>query len=130
MDEKTFRAYLAEFNAANYDALAGYYADDVTFSFANGITLKGRDAVISFYRPMHEAVRETVDIRFLVMDSQHVAVELNAEFRARRDYDKFPRRPLKAGDAVRIISFIHYDIGPDGRFTDIRIGNYRDQENP
>jgi hypothetical protein len=128
MDEKTFREYLSAFNAADYDALVQYYSGDVTFSFANGITLEGRDGVVAFYRPLHQAVKETVDILFLVMDDQHVAVELAAEFRALEDYEGFPRGPLKAGDVVRVISFVHYDLDSTGRFNHIRIGNYREME--
>jgi hypothetical protein len=124
MDPTIFREYLSEFNAANYDALVRYYADDVLFSFGNGPTLRGRDAVVAFYRPFHEHVQETVEIQFLVMDSRHVAVELAVEFRALRDYDKFTRGPLKAGDVVRIISFVHYDLDGSGRFSQIRIGSY------
>lgn len=125
MDEPTFRAYLSEFNAANYDALVRYYADDVTFSFADGTTLRGRDAIVAFYRPLHECVKESVEVVFLVMDSRHVAVELATEFRAHKDYANFTRGPLKAGDVVRFTSFVHYDLDADGRFTDIRIGRYR-----
>jgi hypothetical protein len=40
------------------------------------------------------------------------------------DYQNFTRGPLKAGDTLRITSFVHYDIGPDGRFTNIRVGRY------
>jgi hypothetical protein len=124
MDEKKFRTYLSEFNAANYDALVQYYAGDVAVSFNNGPVLRGRDAVIAFYRPIHAAVKETLEIKFLVMDSQHVAVEFATEFSAFEDLDKFIRGPLKAGDVLRITSFVHYDIGPDGRFTAIRIGSF------
>ncbi|WP_300611446.1 nuclear transport factor 2 family protein [Trebonia sp.] len=70
MDEPTFRAYLSEFNGANYDALVRYYADDVTFSFADGTTLRGRDAIVAFYRPLHECVKESAEVVFLVMDAQ------------------------------------------------------------
>jgi hypothetical protein len=126
MDEKRFREYLSAFNAADYDTLVRYYSDDVTFSFANGITLQGRDGVVAFYRPLHQAVKETVDIMFLVTDDHHIAVELAAEFRALKDYDGFPRGPLKAGDLVRVISFVHYDLDSNGRFNQIRIGNYRE----
>ena len=42
MDEAAFRTYIAEFNAANFDALARCYADDVVFSFNGGLTLAGR----------------------------------------------------------------------------------------
>ena len=81
---------------------------------------------MEFYRPFRKAVDETVDIRFLVMDDKHVAVEMATEFSAREDYQNFTRGPLKAGDTLRITSFVHYDIGPDGRFTNIRVGRYGD----
>ena len=126
MDEGVFRTYIAEFNAANFDALARYYADDVVFSFNGGLTLHGRDAIVEFYRPFRKSVDETVDIKFLMINDQHVAVEMATEFRAREDYQNFTRGPLKAGDTVRITSFVHYDIGPDGRFAAIRVGRYGD----
>jgi hypothetical protein len=126
MDEAVFRTYIAEFNAANFDALAGYYAENVVFSFNGGLTLNGRDAIVEFYRPFRKAVDETVDIRFLVMNDTHVAVEMATEFHAREDYQNFTRGPLKAGETVRVTSFVHYDIGPDGRFVAIRIGRYGD----
>jgi ketosteroid isomerase-like protein len=71
-DPTAFRAYLREFNAANYAALVRYYADDVLFSFGNGPTLRGRDAVVAFYRPFHEHVKETVEIKFLIMDHRQL----------------------------------------------------------
>ena len=126
MDEAAFRRYIAEFNAANFDALARYYADDVVFSFNGGLTLTGGDAIIDFYRPFRQAVDEAVDIRFLVMDDRHVAVEMATEFRAREDYASSTRGPLRAGDTLCVTSFVHYDIGPDGRFTAIRVGRYGD----
>jgi len=126
MNEEDFRAYIAEFNAANFAALARYYADDVVFSFNGGLTLHGRDAIVDFYRPFRKAVDETVDIKFLMINDKHVAVEVATEFHARQDYANFTRGPLQAGDTVRITSFVHYDIGPDGRFAAIRVGRYGD----
>jgi SnoaL-like domain len=126
MDEEAFRRYIAEFNAANFDDLARYYADDVIFSFNGGLTLHGRDAIVAFYRPFRQAIDQTVDIRFLVMNDEHVAVEMATEFRAREDYESPMRGPLRAGDTLRVTSFVHYDIGPDGRFTAIRVGHYGD----
>jgi hypothetical protein len=126
MDEEVFRTYIAEFNVANFDALARYYAEDVVLSFNGGLTLHGRDAIVEFYRPFRTSVDETVDIKFLMINDKHVAVEMATEFRAREDYANFTRGPLKAGDTVRITSFVHYDIGPDGRFAAIRVGRYGD----
>jgi hypothetical protein len=126
MNEADFRTYIAEFNAANFAALTRYYADDVVFSFNGGLTLHGRDAIVDFYRPFRKAVDETVDIKFLMINDKHVAVEMATEFHAREDYANFTRGPLHAGDTVRITSFVHYDIGPDGRFAAIRVGRYGD----
>ena len=127
MDEATFGAYVAAFNAGDYDALTRYYADDVTLSFPNGLNLEGRDDIVAFYEPMHRAVHESLEISFLVMDERHIAAELETEFRAHADFEEFPRRPLKAGDVVRITSFVHYDLDDDGRFRRIRVGSYREQ---
>lgn len=126
MDEKVFRAYIAEFNAANFRALPRYYADDVVFSFNGGLTLHGRDAIVEFYRPFRKVVDEKVDIKFLMISDEHVAVEMATEFHAREDYANFTRGPLQAGDTVHITSFVHYDVGADGRFTAIRVGRYGD----
>jgi hypothetical protein len=76
---------------------------------------------------MHQAVDERLDIAFLVMDDRHIAVELDTEFHARGDFPASPRRPLKAGDVVRILSFVHYDLDEDGRFHRIRVGSYRER---
>jgi hypothetical protein len=127
VDEATFRTYVAAFNAGDYEALTRFYADDVTLSFPDGLTLEGRDGIVDFYRPMHQAVDESLAIGFLVMDERHVAVELETEFRARADFAAFPRRPLKAGDVVRITSFVHYDLDGDGRFRRIRVARYRER---
>jgi hypothetical protein len=126
VDEATFRTYLSAFNGGDYDALVRYYADDVVLSFPNGLDLHGRDGIVDFYRPMHQAVDERLDIAFLVMDDRHIAAELETEFRAREDFAAFPRRPLKAGDVVRILSFVHYDLDEDERFKRIRVGSYRE----
>jgi hypothetical protein len=88
--------------------------------------LHGRDAIVEFYRPFRQAVDQTIDIRFLVMSEEHVAVEMATEFRAREDYENSVRGPLRAGDTLRVTSFVHYDIGSDGRFTAIRVGRYGD----
>jgi len=95
-----------------------------------GCRHRGRDAIVDFYRPFRRAVDETVDIKFLMIDDKHVAVEMATEFHAREDYANFTRGPLQAGDTVRITSFVHYDIGPDGRFAAIRIGRFGDLPRP
>lgn len=58
------------------------------------------------------------------MNDRHVAVELATEPRAVNDSDNFTRGPLKAGDVMRLTSFVPYDIGSDGRFSRVRGGSF------
>jgi SnoaL-like protein len=128
MDETRFREYIAHFNAAHYDELTSYFADDVTLSFPDGNTLRGRDGFIAFYRPIHAAVQEVLEIDFLLIGADKIAVELYTEFHATRDLATFPSGPLTAGDVLRFTSFVHYDLDDDDRFRSIRVARYRSHD--
>jgi SnoaL-like protein len=128
VDETSFRAYIGHFNRAEYDELVRYFADDVTLSFPDGRTLEGRDGIVAFYTPIHQAVQEILEIAFLMLDERHIAVELYTEFHAKEDFPGFPTRPLKAGDVLRFTSFVHYDLDEDDRFRRIRVARYREHD--
>jgi len=128
MDEATFRTYIGHFNRAEYDELVRYFADDVALSFPDGRTLEGRDGIVAFYRPIHAAVREILEIDFLLVGERTIAVELYTEFHARTDFPDFPGRALKAGDVLRFTSFVHYDLDESDRFRRIRVARYREHD--
>jgi hypothetical protein len=128
MDEQTFRTYIGHFNRAEYDELVRYFADDVTLSFPNGTTLEGRDGIVAFYTPIHKAVTEILEIDFLLVGADKLAVELYTEFHARQDFPDFPGRPLEAGDVLRFTSFVHYDLDENDRFRRIRVARYREHD--
>jgi SnoaL-like domain len=123
-----FREYVSAFNARDYAALARFYSSDVTLSFPSGITLTGPDAIAGFYRSMHEAVREVMEIDFLLIGQDSVAAEFYVEFHAFADYPQFPRGPLRAGDVVRHTSFVHYDLDSADRFRRIRVAVHRQHD--
>ena len=127
IDEARFRRYVAHFNAGDYDRVAEFYADDVELAFPDGRTVTGRDGIVAFYRPIHRAVHELLDIRFLLTGADRVAAELYTEFRCVQDMPTFPGRPLAAGDVLRLTSFVHYDVADD-RFRAIRVARYRTHE--
>ena len=128
MDEATFRTYIGHFNAARYDELVRYFADDVTLSFPNGTTLEGREGIVAFYTPIHAAVQEILEIDFLMIGADKIAVELYTEFHAKTDFPDFPGRALRAGDVLRFTSFVHYDLDEDDRFRRIRVARYREHD--
>jgi SnoaL-like domain len=129
MDEAGFRTYIGHFNGAEYDQLVHYFADDVTLSFPFGLTLEGRDAIVDFYRPIHASVKEILEIDFLLVGTDKLAVELYTEFHALRDYPDFPGgRSLAEGDVLRFTSFVHYDLDDTDRFRRIRVATYRQHD--
>jgi hypothetical protein len=128
MDEQAFRTYIGHFNGAEYEHLVRYFADDVTLSFPDGNTLEGRDGIVAFYTPIHKAVREVLEIDYLLIGEDKIAVELYTEFHAKEDFPGFPGRALKAGDVLRFTSFVHYDLDDDDRFRRIRVARYREHD--
>jgi hypothetical protein len=128
MDEHAFRTYIGHFNGAEYEHLVRYFADDVTLSFPDGTTLEGRDGIVAFYTPIHKAIREVLEIDYLLIGDDKIAVELYTEFHAREDFPGFPGRALKAGDVLRITSFVHYELDADDRFRRIRVARYREHD--
>jgi SnoaL-like domain len=128
VDETAFRTYISHFNAANYDELTRYFADDVELAFPDGNTLRGRQGIVDFYRPIHAAVKEVLEIEFLLVGEDKIAVELYTEFHAERDLAEFPSGPLRSGDVLRFTSFVHYDLGADDRFRRIRVARYRSHD--
>ena len=128
MDEARYGQYVAAFNAARYDEMGAYFADDVTLSFPDGTTLHGLDGIKAFYGPVHADLKEILEIDFLLIGERGLAVELYTEFHAKRDTDAFPGRSLKQGDVLRFTSFVHSDIDENDRFTAIRVARYREHD--
>jgi hypothetical protein len=129
LDEAAFRTYIGHFNGAEYDELVRYFADDVTLSFPFGVTLEGREAIVDFYRPIHAAVKEILEIDFLLVGADKIAVELYTEFHALQDYPDFPGgRSLTTGDVLRFTSFVHYDLDESDHFRRIRVATYRQHD--
>jgi hypothetical protein len=124
VDEQTFRDYIAAFNATDYDAMVGHFADGMTLTYPDGSTLNGRDEFLAFYRRIHAGVKEVLRIDFLLVGAGKIAVELYTEFHARQDMPDFPGAPLAAGDVRRITSFVHYDLDEHDRFERIRVARY------
>lgn len=66
-------------------------------SFANGVTLEGHDAIRAFYRPLHAAVDERIEIRFLAMTERHLAAELEVEYPRTNGLRQVPARAAEGG---------------------------------
>jgi hypothetical protein len=86
--------------------------------------LRGRDAILDFYRLVKARIRETLQINQVIVDAEGLAAELATEFYALEDWPDFIVAPMKKGDALRIVSFVHYTIR-DGKFAHIKSARLR-----
>lgn len=117
--EARFHAYIDAFNRSDYDALVGYYADDIELVIGNGITLKGAQAIVDFYRPVKAATTRTIRILQAFHDGPVLAAELESTFLALTDVPDFPSGPMRTGDRRYVNSLVLYDMAGD-RYTRIR----------
>jgi hypothetical protein len=124
--EAEFRAYIDAFNRDDFDAYAAFYADDVEIAYRGGeLVVRGKDAIVSRYRDLHQTVRQHLEIQFVACSERHVAGEMHSSFTALADMPDFIVRPMKAGETARIHTFVHYDLDHAGKFRRIRSVRYR-----
>ncbi len=123
MDKQQFRDYIDCFNRNDFDGFSKCYADDVVLELPSK-ELRGRQAIIDFYRIVKARVRETLQINQIILDSEGLAAELATEFYALEDWPDFIVGPMRKGESIRIVSFVHYRLR-GGKFAHIKSARLR-----
>ncbi len=119
-----FDAYIAAFNARDFDGFGAYYADDVVFE-GQAAQVVGRDAVLAFYRSVHAHLDETLAVLTFVgsVSAGRIVAELRTTLVAHRDWPTMPTGPMRAGDRRESIAFVLYDIVGE-RFSRVRSARF------
>ena len=123
MTKARYAQYIAAFNDSDFAGFGKFYADDVVLELPVR-TLKGRDAILDFYREVKARVRETLTVKECVIDGDVIAVDVETEFFAEKDAPDFVVRPLKQGESIHSESFIFYKL-KDGKFVHIRATRFK-----
>lgn len=118
-----FEGYVDAFNRSDFEGFGAYYADDVEFT-GQAAELRGRAAVLDFYRMVKSRMTERLAIRQFVGAQDRIGVEIETKLQALVAWPDFPTGPLEAGQKIGSISFVFYDIR-DGRFVRIRSASYQ-----
>ena len=124
MSRERYLQYVNWFNA-NDPRFLEFYHPDVVLWLGNA-TLKGAKAIGDFYNEVKQHIHEKVEVTHFVSDATGVAAELPSEFKVFKDWPEpnYFRRPLKAGEAFRVISLGLYVV-EDGLFRDIKAARFK-----
>jgi len=120
--EADFAEYIAAFNRGDHGAFSAYYADDVLLELG-ARKLHGRAAIVSFYRDLQGRIKETLIPGQVVVGESGIAAELDTRFEALVDWPGFMVQPIKAGEVIRLVSFVMYQVH-DNTFTHIRAARF------
>ncbi|MCW2417305.1 nuclear transport factor 2 family protein [Sphingobium sp. B8D3C] len=121
MTRQRFEEYLRLFSAGD-ERFAQFYDEDVVFHHAPifGV-LKGRQAIIDFYKNIRLQVSEEVTSHVVVVDNEHgvMAAELSTRLVALKDGVAMPSGHLNTGDMIVSEGTVYYTL-KDGLITTIR----------
>lgn len=119
-----YMQYVEWFNA-NDPRFLQFYHPKVVLELGNA-TLQGAAAIRDFYAEVKSHIHEKVEVNHYIADATGIAAELPTEFRVYKDWPEpnYFRRPLKAGEVFRVVSFGLYWL-EDGLFRQIKAARYK-----
>jgi ketosteroid isomerase-like protein len=123
MTRERFAEYIHHFNTRD-ERYADLYADDVTFEHGPYYgTLRGRQAILDFYRQTWKSLTQTLVPGDVVIDNDHglMAAEMTTHLVARVEGVASQSHPegMKTGDEIVSVGVVMYEIR-NGRITHIR----------
>jgi hypothetical protein len=133
MNKKQFLKYIDHFNNKKYDAVMGYYVQDVTFEFYDNATYSGPPArtlhglqeFIDSYKSLHKYVREVLELRDFLSKGNMMAAELYTEFHCYKDAPALYGSPARKKGEVRVMTnWVIYNLEA-GKIKHIRIAHFR-----
>ena len=95
-----FMSYGAAFSNADFERWPSFYTDDVAFSLHAFGTFEGKQAIVDFYRPVFDYLRETVIFESIEASDEHIRAVATSRFTALRDEPESVFGPLAKGDVI------------------------------
>jgi hypothetical protein len=124
MPRERYMQYVDWFNA-NDPRFIEFYHPDVVLELGAS-TINGATTIRDFYAEVKAHIHEKVEVSHYIADATGIAAELPTEFRVYKDWPEpnYFRRPLKAGEVFRVVSFGLYWVD-GGLFRHIKAARYK-----
>ena len=122
MTPEKYQTYLDRFNQGD-ERYADFYAPDVVFDHGPFYgMLRGRAAIVEFYRKISTQMKETVTPSMVVIDNEHglMAAEIATRLTAVADGVQLKSGPLVKGETYVSYGTVYYTFNKQGRIATIR----------
>ena len=120
MNKEKMMKYFEDYNSGDYKkTISTYYTQDAIFESAD-YKFTGQQNIINFLTESHKGPSEELRVINILIDSNSVAAELEANIQATEDKPDFHIKPLKRGDSFILKMSAFYDIR-DGKICHVRI---------
>ncbi len=129
MNKQDFAAYTRAFSSCDYEGYSRFYTDDVVLELGSIGEIKGRDAIVDFYRQMNRSVREVLTAHQVIIDETGIAADVSMEFQAIEDAPDFVLGAMKKGESIKGGVLVIYTLR-DGKICRIRTARSRPLEGP
>ncbi len=123
MNEEDFRAYLAAFNAQDFEGFSKYYADDVEFNLGDRKQIIGPQGIVRFYTGVFEHIREELEVLDMIIAPNGAALHTRTKFTTIKDWPDFELWSTMEGD-VRVVQSINMYKTAHGKITKILSGRF------
>jgi len=123
LGEQDFRDYIAAFNRSDFPGFSKYYAENVEFE-GRGRHFRSKAEVLAFYREVKSRMKETIEIRDIIVGDTDMVANIVTRLEADRDWPEFVTGPIRKGEVILSENFVWYEM-KGGRFVHIRSAGYR-----
>ena len=124
LTEADFRAYIAAFNADDFEGFTRFYANDVVFELGGMKRIDGREGILAFYRQVKAHITEVVTPLDVVVTPTRIAMHCRTTFDTFKDWPDFEIWPTRAGDRRVVETIALYEVD-GGLFSHIRAARFK-----
>ena len=115
-----FRAFSSAFTHGDADRFPAFFTDDVELDIPSADVIRGKQAIVDFYDPMHRTVRERLEIEKLEASDELVSVDGISRFIGLSNSPEFVVAPLRQAEWIEVPVHIDYTLR-DGLICKIKV---------
>jgi hypothetical protein len=124
LSREDFETYISIFSENDRDDYAQFYTEDVLYERGQNHTMQGIQAVVDFYREVHEHLTQRLTVVNYAATATFIGAEVHSEFTIFKDFKHESGLDFKAGEHFIGHNFVHYGLRGT-RISHIKSASFR-----